>query len=54
MVSDQGVPRQGARVTVTGTIRDTFNLGSLGGMINLPTGLGQGLVLMESSHKASD
>ena len=54
VVSDRGVPRQGARVTVTGTIRDKFNLGSLGGMINLPSGLGQGLVLMESSHKASD
>ena len=53
VVSDRGVPRQGARITVTGKIRDKFNLGSLGGMINLPSGLGQGLVLMESSHKAN-
>jgi hypothetical protein len=54
VVSDRGVPRQGARVTVKGTIREGFNLGSLGDRINLPAGLGSGLVLMESSHKARD
>jgi hypothetical protein len=51
VVSNQGTPRKGARVTVKGTIRDAFNLGSLGDQINLP-GVGSGLVLMESSHKA--
>ena len=51
VVSDRGVPRKGARVTVQGTIREGFNLGSLGDRINLP-GVGSGLVLMESSHKA--
>ncbi len=54
VVSDRGVPRKGARVTVTGTIREGFNLGSLGDRINLPAGLGSGLVLMESSHRAKD
>lgn len=52
VVSDNGVPRQGARVRVTGRVREGFNLGSLGGRINLPAGLGSGLVLLESSHKA--
>jgi membrane protein implicated in regulation of membrane protease activity len=52
VVSDTGTPRKGARVTVKGTIREGFNLGSLGDRINLPAGVGSGLVLMESSHKA--
>ena len=51
VVSDRGVPRKGARVTVEGTIREGFNLGSLGDRVNLPA-IGSGLVLMESSHKA--
>ena len=51
IVSDRGVPRKGARVTVQGTIREGFNLGSLGDRVNLPA-IGSGLVLMESSHKA--
>ena len=51
VVSDRGTPRKGARVTVEGTIREGFNLGSLGDQIRLP-GIGAGLVLMESSHKA--
>ena len=38
-MSDQGVPRTSARVTVKGTIREGFNLGSLGDRINLPLGL---------------
>ena len=55
VVSDNGgVPRMSARVTVKGTIREGFNLGSLGGRINLPQGIGSGLVLMESSHKAKN
>ena len=52
VVSDGGVPRKDARVIVKGTIREGFNLGSLSDLINLPAGLGTGLVLMESSHKA--
>ena len=51
VVSDKGTPRKGARVTVKGTIREGFNLGSLGDQIRLP-GIGVGLVLMESSHTA--
>lgn len=54
VVSDTGVPRISARVTVKGRVREGFNLGSLGDRINLPRGIGSGLVLMESSHKASD
>src|SRR5688572_14372963 len=54
VVSDTGTPRKGARVTVKGTIREGFNLGSLGDRINLPQGIGSGLVLMESSHKAKN
>ena len=51
VVSDSGTPRKGARVTVKGTIREGFNLGSLGDQIKLP-GIGVGLVLLESSHTA--
>lgn len=54
VVSDRGTPRKGARVTVKGTIREGFNLGSLGDRINLPAGVASGLVMMESSHKAQD
>jgi 3D (Asp-Asp-Asp) domain-containing protein len=50
IVSDTGVPRKGARVDVKGTVRDGFNFGT--GSINLPAGLGSGIVLVESSHKA--
>ena len=50
VVSDKGVPRSGAQVKVTGRVQEGFNLGSLGA--KLPAGLGSGLVLMESSHKA--
>jgi hypothetical protein len=53
VVSDGGTPRMGARVTVTGTIREGFNLGTLGDRIILP-GVGGRLVLMESSHKARE
>jgi len=52
VVSTQGTPRTGARVTVKGTIRDGFDLGSLGR--SLPAALGSGIVLMESSHTASN
>jgi len=54
IVSDTGVPRQSARVTVKGKVREGFNLGSLGNRINLPPGVGAGLVLQESSHKVKN
>ena len=54
VVSDRGVPRKGARVTVKGTIREGFNLGSLGDRAKLPPAIGSGLLMMESSHKATD
>ena len=50
VVSEQGVPRNGARVEVKGKIREGYNLGGFGD--RLPAGLGTGLVLVESSHKA--
>ena len=52
VVSTQGVPRTGARVSVKGTIRDVFDLGNLGGRFSLPPGLTSGLVMIESSHRA--
>ena len=54
VVSDRGVPRKGARVTVKGTIREGFNLGTLGDRISLPAAIGSGLVMMESSHNAKN
>lgn len=50
IVSNGGVPREGARVSVKGTVREGFNVGSLGS--RLPAGLGTGVVLLETSHKA--
>lgn len=52
IVSDKGVPRKGARVSVKGTVREGFGLGSFGDRLKLPPAIGSGLVLMESSHKA--
>lgn len=54
VISNGGVPRKGARVTVKGRIQEGFNLGSLGDRINLPAGVGSGLVLRETSHKAKN
>ena len=54
IVSDGGVPRTSARVSVKGTIREGFNLGVLGDRIPFPPGMASGLVLMESSHKAQN
>ena len=52
VVSDRGVPRKGARVTVKGRIQEGFNVGSLLDRVTLPAGIGSGLVMIESSHKA--
>lgn len=49
VVSDKGVPREGAKIAVKGTIRDGFNLGSI---VKLPEAISSGLVLIEKSHKA--
>ena len=51
-MSDRGVPRKGARVTVKGRIQEGFNVGSLLDRVTLPAGIGSGLVMIESSHKA--
>ena len=54
VVSHTGVPREGARVAVKGTIRDGFNLGELGPVLKLPEAVRSGLVMIESKHKAKD
>ena len=51
VVSEKGVPREGARVSVKGKVKDGFNLGSL---VRLPRQVNSGLVMIESSHKAKD
>ena len=48
VLSDVGVPRDGARVKVKGTIREPFNLGGLGA--NLPAGVGGAVMMVEDSH----
>jgi len=49
IASEKGVPREGAKVVVKGTIRDGYNLGSF---IKLPEAISSGLGMIESSHKA--
>jgi hypothetical protein len=49
VLSEKGVPLQGSRVLVKGTIRDGFNLGDL---IKLPELVSPGLVMIESEHRA--
>ena len=48
VVSERGVPREGARVGVWGTIRDGFNLSAF---VRLPEPIGSGLVMVENNHK---
>jgi hypothetical protein len=48
VASDRGVPRRGARVTVSGTVREAYNLGALANHLKLPAGV----VLIEREHKA--
>ena len=50
VVSTKGVPRKGARVKVTGKVRDVADLSSV---LKLPDIVGSGLVMTESDHKAS-
>lgn len=54
VVSNNGVPREGARVGVKGTIRDGFNLGELGGILKRPEPVRPGVVMMESERKVKD
>ena len=50
VISQTGVPRKGAEVTVKGTVKEALNLGAIGERLRLPGG---GVVLMESAHRAS-
>jgi hypothetical protein len=52
VVSDRGVPRRGAWVTVYGRVREGFSLGMLGDRVRLPRGVGSGVVLIEDHHRA--
>ncbi|HVH27459.1 MAG TPA: hypothetical protein VM818_11885 [Vicinamibacterales bacterium] len=47
-----GAPRKGARVDVTGRLREGYDLSAFGGLLRLPASAQSGLVLVESSHKA--
>jgi len=50
IVSAHGVPRQGAKVKVTGRVKDVVDLGRL---IPLPPEVGSGLVMQEKEHRAN-
>lgn len=52
VISDKGVPGRSAQVSVTGTVRSGFNLGNLGDLLKLPPAIGNGIVMIESSHRA--
>jgi hypothetical protein len=52
VVTTDGAPRKGARVDVTGRLRDGYDLSAFGGRLKLPASVQSGLVLVESSHKA--
>ena len=54
VITNGGAPRKGARVNVTGRVQEGYDVGALGRMINLPSSLQSGVVLIESSHKARD
>ena len=48
VVTQQGAPRKGARVSVKGKIREGFDLGSI---VKLPDAVKSGVVMVESGHK---
>jgi hypothetical protein len=54
VISNNGVPRQGAHVAVKGTIRDIFSLGDLVALLKLPESVRSGAVMMESERKSKD
>ena len=49
VASNRGVPRRGAHVWVTGTLREGFNLGALERLVRLPT---SAIVMVERDHGA--
>ena len=49
IVSERGVPRQGARVVVKGKIRDAYDLSSI---VKLPEPVRSGMVIIEAEHRA--
>jgi hypothetical protein len=49
VITKAGAPRDGARVSVTGHVRDVVNLGDL---VHLPPEVASGLVIVETHHKA--
>jgi hypothetical protein len=51
VVSTHGVPRRGARVSVTGQVKDVGDIGSL---FKLPDAVASGLVMVEDHHKSRD
>jgi hypothetical protein len=53
VVVDRGSPGKGARVKARGTVRQAFNLGSLGDLVKIP-GVASGVVLVEDSRSARD
>jgi hypothetical protein len=52
IVTKSGAPRKGARVEVTGRLQDGYDVSAFGAGRRLPASLQNGLVLVESSHKA--
>jgi hypothetical protein len=52
VVTKTGTPRQGARVDVTGRLEDGYDLSAFGGRLRVPGSMQNGLVLVETSHKA--
>jgi hypothetical protein len=50
VVTNSGAPRKGARVDVTGRVQEGYDLS----FIKLPSPIQNGIVLVESSHKARD
>jgi hypothetical protein len=49
VVSDRGVPREGAQVIAKGKIRDAFNLGAI---VKLPDPISSGIAMIESYRRA--
>ena len=54
VVTSGGAPRKGARVNVTGHLQEGYDLSGFGSVLKLPGSMQNGLVLVESSHKAQD
>ena len=52
VVTTGGAPRKGARVEVTGRLQDGYDVSGFGDRLRLPDSVRNGLVLVESSHKA--